>query len=387
MFDADELARAAATTAAYFAVTVPGLEPLLAAELSALGVPGRQVHGGVEGRVSLPLLWSIHRYSNLAESVRVRLKGFTARDFATLEERLSRLPWHAYVARGAAVDIRVACHRSKLFHSDAVAQRVRAVLRQRLDVSPPDPARGDAAQRIFLRLSRDEVTTSVDASGPLLYRRGYRTEVGAAPLRETLACAMIEVLRQASAEPIAAVWDPFCGSGVLPLEWLRMARGIAPGASRRFAFEHWPSHPRAAYEHWSRLQEVTAAGGALQAWGSDIADRAIRGARANERSLGELYGGALTCRWEVGDFRKVEALVPIGTAVLANPPYARRIGDGRGVAKLHADFEALLRRRDDLRPVVLACGYRRFLVESQLPWKRLYDTRTGGLNLSLLLLS
>jgi putative N6-adenine-specific DNA methylase len=199
---------------------------------------------------------------------------------------------------------------------------------------------------------------------------------------------MVTLLQDAAGREVEQVWDPFCGSGVLPLEWLRMALTLPPGGQRRFAFERWPSHPAGAYEEWQRQQARPNPEALLQVWGSDIAAQSVARAEANARSLGVSYGidTAAVCRWHTADFRAIEASVPAGTALLANPPYAVRMGRASNVGKLHAEFEELLRRRTDLRPVVLACGYRRFLAEAKLPWQRVVDTRIGGLNVSLLLL-
>src|SRR5262245_16561985 len=181
-----------------FAACSPGVESLLASELTALGATGESERGGVEFSGSRELLWRVLRESRLAESVRVRLRAFEARTFAELESGLARLPWHAYLDRGAfgagRVRIDVTCKKSRLYHSDAVAERVEQVIAARLGQALVEHdgvgSQIHSIARVFVRILRDRVQVSVDASGERLHKRGYRVEVSRAPLRETLAAAL-----------------------------------------------------------------------------------------------------------------------------------------------------------------------------------------------------
>jgi putative N6-adenine-specific DNA methylase len=379
----------------YFAVAAPGLEALLQRELSALGVQGQAVEGGVEGRADTTGLWAIHLQSALAESVRVRLKPFVARDFHALEVNLGRLPWHAYLRRGAAVRIDVTCHRSRLFHSDAVAERLGRVLVGRFFsklASEPqgDEDGGEPTQRVFLRIVNDTVSASVDASGARLHKRGYRTFVEQAPLRETLAAAMVELLLQLG-PGTPQVWDPFCGSGVLPIEWARKKQGALPGAERSFAFEQWPIHVEQAWQQFraerSRGELARGSDPILASpapsplgWGSDLKAKALRSCRANA----ERAHVSEQTAWLGGDFRTHTSQIPRGVGVLTNPPYGVRLGSQEQAGKLFAALEEVLRQRRDLRPAVVACADRRLLTGSGLPWRVLTQTRNGGVGLSFI---
>ncbi len=382
------------TTFRFFAVSAPGLEALLLRELVQLGAEARAVPGGVEGTVSRLVFWRIHRESALAESLRVRLKSFHAASFSALEAGLSKLPWHAYATAHTPLEVRVSCSKSRLYHSEAIVERVVRVVGERLR-SRPDGARPSAPLRIHLRLERDVVTPSIDSSGELLHRRGYRQAVEAAPLRETLAAAMASLLDGLGGAPPSGVWDPFCGSGALPLEWLRSRVGIAPGARRRFAFERWPTHPKADYAAWKRAQDEeeqaswrTRAAG-VHAWCSDVDEKAVRSAVMNATALlGEGMGDALST--SCGDFRQVAELIPAGTAIIGNPPHGKRIGNSQRSNKLYEALEALLVERSDLRPVVIACGHQPFVARALaerrggLRWVRLLRSKQGGLPVSVL---
>ncbi len=388
-----------ATVFRFFAVSAPGLELLLQQELAGLGAEAKLAEGGVEGAAPREVLWRLHRQSALAESLRVRLKPFKASTFAGLESDLAKLPWHVYVAPGTPLDVRVSCKQSRLYHSQAVAERVERVVTERLagrQVGEGSIATSKRAiaLRVYVRLVNDLVTISIDTSGQLLHRRGYRKAVETAPMRETLAAAMVLLLHELAGEPPARVWDPFCGSGVLALEWLRTRLGKAPGELRRFAFERWPSHPSERWQAWLQEQEGPGALPDVHAWSSDVDDKAVRSTLLNAAALlgeGSSVTTLLSC--QAGDFRSVAKEVPKGTAVLANPPHGKRIGSTHHSNELYDSFEKLLLERRDLRPVVLACGHQPFVARALskrrggLAWKRLARTKQGGLPLSLLGLS
>lgn len=362
----------------YFAVCAPGLEQLLLAEVRELGLTARAVEGGVLGRTTWPGLWDLHLRSALAESVRVRLKSFQATSFVALEIGLAKLPWHAFLWQGQSVEVRVACHKSKLIHSDAVKQRVERVIERRLQKG--QRSKGAPTARVFVRLSRDVVVPSIDCSGDRLHQRGYRLHVEEAPLRETLAAAMVralEMLAKRTSKSVTRVWDPFCGSGVLPLEWLRRETGQLPGADRQFAFEKWPTHDAEGWQdHRRAALEPAPPVTTAHAFGSDIDRKSLESAKSNADRTQQLARMTF-CR---EDFRKAVDAIPEGTAVLANPPYGKRLGSPQDARRLFADLSRLLESREDLRPVVLACPDLRLLPGDR--FEVLARTRNGGVPLA-----
>jgi putative N6-adenine-specific DNA methylase len=339
-----------------FVACGPGLEGLLAAELGELGHAARVTPGGAEVRTDQAGLWQVCWQSRLAESVRVRLKPFVARDFDSLVRELGRLPWRAYVPPGGSFGVSVTCHKSRLWHSDAVAERVAEVLRTRAGAVLWQPsAQGPSEDpepdlRVFVRLQRDRVQVSIDAGGPRMHRRGYRTHVARASLRETLAAALVRVGRDA-APNARTLWDPFCGAGTIGLEWLEAQWGRPAGARRRFAFERWPTHVEDAYRRWVERvvhEAKTAPPVSYRVIGSDQSSQNLDAARANAAAA----GASEVCEWICGDFEEVAGRIPEGALVITNPPYGVRLraGDGRG--DLLTRWGRLLQRRRDLRPVV-----------------------------------
>ncbi len=223
-----------------FVVAVPGLEPLVLAEVQKLGVrPAHAVRGGVECTVTWPQLWALNVRCRVATRVLVRLRRFKADGFHSLEKGLGAIPWGEWLDADAGVQVSVTADAgSKLYHSGAVEERVIAAL-----------GRPEGAQRVFVRVLNDVVTVSLDASGDSLHRRGYRGAAGKAPLRETLAAA---VVLASGWDARSALIDPFCGSGTIAIEAAMIARRMAPGRHRSFAFQAWPSFSAAAWERLLR---------------------------------------------------------------------------------------------------------------------------------------
>jgi putative N6-adenine-specific DNA methylase len=375
------------TSLKLFATVTPGLERWLDRELQELGLCGRVLRGGVEARGRIDQLWTVSVWSRLAESVRVRLRPFRATSFAELERGLARLPWHAYLRAHAAPQLSVTCHRSRLYHSDAVAERARRVLEALLGLPQAEPS----CPTVFVRIDRDVVQASIDASGERLHRRGYRKHIGAAPLRETLAAALVcladDALRFRSVpdDRPAQLWDPFCGSGTIPIEWVARRRHELPGAHRGFAFERWPIHDPGIYADWltrelARARPSTAA--PAFAYGSDTSTKVLRAAEHNAQAAGL----SQYCRWLHADFERAALRVPAGVLIATNPPYGVRLARA-GLTEVYARFERLLLARGDLRPVVMACGFPPYLEHSRLGWEVAAEIKVGGLPVRLVQLA
>jgi putative N6-adenine-specific DNA methylase len=298
---------------AAFAVAAPGLAPLVADELRALGItPGAADDAGVAFDATPEALWRANLWLRTASRVLVRLAAFEARTFFELERHARRVPWETIVAGGGVVRLRVTCRKSRLYHSDAVAQRVVDAVARRVpgarvdvargaaeddaeaaDATPADaaadaPPAGDVAQAeaqlLVVRFLHDHCTISADSSGALLHRRGYRQAVGKAPLRETLAAGLLLGSGYDGSGPLV---DPLCGSGTIPIEAALIARRLAPGRARRFAFEHWPAFDAA---RWAALRAEADEGARPHAphpiLGSDRDEGAIAGAVENAGRAG-----------------------------------------------------------------------------------------------------
>lgn len=358
--------RTGATTYLAFLQTVPGLEALLARELEGFGIATKVQLGGVLGRVTLEQLYDACLSSRIAEHVRVRLKPFTATDFRGLREGIRKLNLHAYLPVGHALAVKVTCHKSRLWHSGAVEERVKLELADRGHTFDDED---DDAFALYVRLTDDEVTVSVDASGPRLSRRGFRKFVEKASLRESLAAAVVRV---AFAETIlgeeVTLFDPFVGAGTLLLEGYDAALGAPAGRRRSFAFERWPTFSASAFSAVKERAAGRATPRRVRLIGSDLTEKAIRSSRANLESIGA-PDVTLVC----DDFARVARDVPEGAFVLTNPPYGKRLKEEDTGARL----VDLLQRRRDLRPAVILAGGA--LDEQLAEYRALFTTESGGL--------
>ena len=357
-----------------FASITPGFEASLAEEVQLLELCDRpnQVQGGIECRLSREELWRFALESRLAESLRVRIGRFRAPSFQALETGARKLPWAAYLPRGALPSVKVTCKRSALYHSTAVAQRISRVVTERLGSTECDPS--DDSPSIFVRLNRDMATLSVDATGERLHKRGYRGHVGKAPLRETLAAAILWVggLKGQS------IWDPFCGSGTILLEAVAFAVQ-RKNLGRHFAFERWPSHPETQWERFLAAlgpPEATT----IQTFGSDIDAKEIRAAENNVKTAGFETKMSLIN----DDFEAAAEHVPEGVAICTNFPYGHRVGAKSSLRPLGRRFGRILRRRTDISDAVVLCGHRSFERDTGCDWELLLGFRNRGLPVRLL---
>jgi putative N6-adenine-specific DNA methylase len=331
-----------------FAVAAPGLEQLVAGELVALGVPDpRAVDGGVEFNTSRRTLFEANLHLRSASRVLIRLARFKVLTFAELERRAHRIPWETVLGRGGRVALRVTCRKSRLYHSDAVAERLERDLTARMgavamrasstDEGATDTP-SDGAQLIIVRIDHDDCTVSADSSGAHLHQRGYRTAVTAAPMRETLAAALVLA---SGWDRRSALVDPFCGSGTIPIEAALVAADIAPGRNRSFRFMEWPGHDPSEWQrvHAAALRRETP-DRLPPIRGSDRSAAAIRAALENAQRAG--VAGLI--RFARSDVMRIDAEPEPGWLV-SNPPYGVRLGDAAETRRLMARFGRLLRQR------------------------------------------
>lgn len=331
-----------------FAVVAPGLESLALTEARALGLSAELAEGGggIAWDGDLRSVLVANAGLRIASRVVVRLAAFEARSFGELERHARQVPWSRIVSPNTAVRFRVTCKKSKLYHSDAVAQRLadavtRAVpgVKAEGGSGAEDDASHDDAQLFVVRLLRDHCTVSADTSGALLHRRGYRQATAKAPLRETIAAAL---LAASGWDPTTPLVDPFCGSGTIPIEAALMARGLPPGGARTFAAERWPGVSRTLGDRIrGELAGAARAGAPTTIVGADRDAGAIGAALANAERAGVARNIAFATQ-------SISAAVfPAGAAgwVVTNPPYGVRVGDSDRVRDLWAQLGHVLRAR------------------------------------------
>ncbi len=315
-----------------FAPCPRGLEDMLVEELAELGVrDARPTAGGVHFVASWTDVMRINLRSRIASRVLVRI----AQDRYRHEDDIHRLAkaqdWAAWfdVDRTLRVDTTAGSGRNKsplkslefvtLRVKDGICDRFRDAFGKRPDVDTRDPD-----VRVFAYLDATTCTLYLDTSGEALFKRGWRSETGDAPLRENLAAG---ILRLAGWRPGTPLLDPMCGSGSFVVEAAQTALGIAPGAMRSFAFERLRNLDATA---WRRIQDDAArmavagdeAIAAIRA--SDVSGDAVAMTRANLERAGVPADLATTIAPKQIDARQVRPHAATGL-IVANPPYGERI--------------------------------------------------------------
>lgn len=372
-----------------FASTAPGLESIAAGELKSLGVRGRQEIGGVAFAGDLNRLYQANLWLRTASRVVARLGHFHASTFYELERRAKKLPWEKFLPASGPVTLRVTCRKSRLYHSDAVAERVlsaisesasRAIQATSGDSDDEAEDTGEAGQLFIVRIIHDEVEISADSSGELLHRRGYRQEVAKAPLRETLAAAMVLASGWRSGEPLL---DPMCGSGTIPVEAAMLARGIAPGAQRKFQFMNWPTFDEGRWNTILDNARSSATHSSEKISASDRDAGAIGAARRNAERAGvadTIQFSEKAISDSTADLDDVEKGVGW---VLTNPPYGIRIGEGEDLRNLYARLGAELKTKPGWRVGVLTSDIG-LIGQTRLTMVSRFDTRNGGIPVSFM---
>ena len=211
--------------------------------------------GKVEFTAKLVEAWKIVAFSRIANRILMHIADFKAENFRDLEKKSADIPWELFLPNERHVDIHVTCKHSRLYHSDAVAERLYKVIESG---SIPTPGHSDEGQNqfpkpeqaLYVTLIDDRCTLWLDLAGEELYKRGHERFVNDAPLKETIAAAMIlEAMRSGAAADCITLIDPMAGSGTFSLEAAYMAGGLIPGKCRDFALMHQPAFKPATWNH------------------------------------------------------------------------------------------------------------------------------------------
>ena len=365
----------------FLAITSPGIEGILQKELKDLGIrTTKKIPGGIEAKGKIEDLWKANLWSRTASRIIVRLDEFHASSFYELERRAKKVEWGRYVARGAPVRFRVTCRKSRLYHSDAVAERLEKAVAQQLDARianrDADEESDSDAQLFIVRLADDVCTISADSSGDLLHRRGYRQAVAKAPLRETLAAAM---LIGSGWDPHSPLVDPMCGSGTIAIEGAMMSRKIAPGARRTFAFQRWPGYES---DKWNSLVGEAKSGEAASAAEPIIASDRDAGAIAAARSNAERAGVLSDIQIDERPLSAVEFPAAPGWLV-TNPPYGLRVGESAPLRDLYARLGKILAGKASGYVAALLSADRKLETQLKLDLQEVFRTTNGGIPVRL----
>lgn len=403
-----------------FAVSAPGLASFTTQELSALGLldssviatqqdqtasrlriasdpsqkkdtsfrlPQNEYDGGVEFEGGIDAIYRSNLYLRTASRILVRLGDFYAATFSELRKKASRLEWERFLKPGQMLQVRATCHKSRLYHSDAVAERIAGAAGDRLGRAPvlvkqegqQHEDKQIPVQLVIVRLVHDYCTISIDSSGDLLHRRGYRLATAKAPLRETLAAGMLLASGWDGASPLL---DPFCGSGTIPIEAALMALGVAAGRKRRFSFMEWPGFDHGAWnklveENDRYIQERLRLLETPWILASDRDAGAVELAKANAIRAGVGDAIEFSCR-------AVSAIEPQGKGwLVTNPPYGLRVSANKDLRNLYAQLGKVLKAKCPGWRLAILCSETKLLGHIGLPLDMSLSLVNGGVPVRL----
>lgn len=360
-----------------FISCLPGLEPHLAHEIATLGLQDRAKTdapkveaGGVTLLTGDPeVVYRANLELGLATRVLLRLGHFHSRSLGELVRKASRLPWRDWLRPGK-FQVRAESRLSRLYHRDAIAERVSQAAQ---DVLGAAPAGDPDAPTVLVRFLHDQCTISLDTSGQALHDRGYRQEPGPAPLREDLARALLVV---SGWDRMSTLIDPFVGAGTILIEAALLARRLPPGIGRSFAFEHTRLFDAPAWKAVRTTAEARSSASAPRLLGSDrradCIDLALRNAaRAGVGADVTLVTAPLSeSPWR-------DELATAG-AVVTDPPHGRRLGTPAQLANLYRALGSWLGAAPKACKIALLSGDRRLTLRTGLPLTTAFLSTHGG---------
>lgn len=292
----------------------------------------------------------------------MRTGEITVPNMQALRHKIPRFAWELYLNPEIRLDLRVRTRKTPLYHSEAVARHVQEGISNRLvrfsdNGQNIDP--GGSGQMVLIRIEKSTCSVLIDSSGELLYKRGVKIHGGRAPLRETVAAAM---LRWCDYKPTDILIDPMCGTGTFALEAAMRAGGFPPGWFRQFAFEHWPAFRPTAWQHIRRQALAVQTGNTRgRAHAFDIDAMAVNRLKRilNKSPLGKMV------QVRKADFFSLSGsrLAGIPGVILINPPYGERLSTQTALAAFYRRVGAKL-----------AASFRGWRLGLVLPTKNLQET-------------
>lgn len=350
-----------------------GVESIVRHELNKLGYeasiaqPGRVRFRGEDAAIREANLWL-----RCAERVLIQIAEGPADNFDALFDLAREAPWGDWIPADGAFPVRGRSHKSQLTSVPACQRTVKkAVVEALRDAHSVTELPETAAEyAIEVVLLDDHATLLLDTTGVGLHKRGYRRLVGEAPLRETLAAAMLDLSRW---KPDRPLWDPFCGSGTIAIEAALIGRGVAPGVNREFICEHWP---RLAGQGWKEVRDAAhkiarpSLPERIQA--TDISEEALSLARYHAQQAGV----AEDIHFQRRDFQEISSKRDYG-CLITNPPYGERLGEQREIAAMYETMPSVFRRLKTWSHYVLSArdDFEKLVGQTANKRRKLYNGR------------
>ena len=311
-----------------------GIEAIVAGELRKLGYNDLNIKDGkVTFKAPVSGICRTNLWLRCADRVFLKMGEFDAETFDQLFEGTKKIEWERWIPKDAAFPVAGSCIRSKLMSiSDcqsiikkAVVERLK--LRYKLNIFPETGQR----YKIVFWILKDQVILAIDTSGDGLHKRGYRRRPTAAPLKETLACALLYISRWSEEKPLI---DPFCGSGTIPIEAAMMGLNIAPGINHSFDSMNWVKIDSKLWtESGEEARDLMHPENRLKIYGYDTDSDAIDACYFHAKEAGV----DKTLHFQVRDMKQTSSRFEYGM-IVTNPPYGDRLGNKTENIQLYRDM-------------------------------------------------
>ncbi|RNB81983.1 class I SAM-dependent RNA methyltransferase [Brevibacillus fluminis] len=319
-----------------------GLESVVAEEVKHLGYTDVKVENGkVMYTADLSAIARSNLWLRTADRVRVKIGEFRATTFDELFEQTKALPWSDWIPANATFPVEGKSVKSTLFSiSDCQAIVKKAVVESLKKTYKQDWFEEQGPLfKIEVALLKDIATLTIDTSGTGLHKRGYRERIGTAPLKETMAAALILLSRW---KPDRVLIDPFCGSGTIPIEAALIGQNIAPGMNREFASESWPIIPKDVWRQArAETHDLAQYDRKLEIVGTDIDEEVLYIARENALEAG-VEDQIHFQRMAMSELRTKKKY----GYIICNPPYGERLSERREVERLYREMGQVFGKLD-----------------------------------------
>jgi putative N6-adenine-specific DNA methylase len=339
-------------------LTIPclfGLESLVADEMKRLNLKDvRAENGRVHCEGDALDIARLNINLRCGARVLLELARFPASTFEELFQGVYAIPWEEYIPREGEFPVKGYTLNSQLHSVPACQAIVKKASAKRLGEKYGVETLPETGSRYHIQFSivKDEAAIYLDTSGEGLYKRGYRAQGVVAPLRETLAAALVTLARYRGRDPFC---DPFCGSGTIPIEAALIAKNRAPGLDRSFAAQKWKNIPSSIWMTAADEAMDKEFHGNYDIWGGDIDPEAVALSRHNA----QLAGVDECIRFEVSDAGKFHRDSEYGQLV-TNPPYGERLLDRQQAEALYASFGAACREMPPKWRIIVLSSHTEF---------------------------
>ncbi|ALN76429.1 MULTISPECIES: THUMP domain-containing class I SAM-dependent RNA methyltransferase [Staphylococcus] len=327
------------------AVCPMGLESIVAKEVQELGYETRIENGRIYFEGDESAIVKANLWLRTADRVKLIVGQFEAVTFDELFEKTKALPWEAIISKDGKFPVQGRSLKSKLFSVPDVQAITKKAIVERLKHAYKIPGwleESGANYPVEVNILKDKVLLTIDTSGSGLNRRGYRLKQGEAPIKETLAAALVKLANWTGDTPLI---DPFCGSGTIAIEACMIAQNIAPGFNRSFVSEQWDIMPDQLFDSLrAEADEAADYDKEIEIYASDIDPHMVEIAKANADEVG--MGDII--QFSVKDVNTLTLTHEGPIGIIGNPPYGERIGERNEVEEMYRYLGTLLHKHDQL---------------------------------------